>query len=163
MRGYDYRRVVICFESIFTPVTVQFVHNCHSRKSALQHAAQIIHQERKSIDPRELLEKLTEREELGCTVVENTKVALPHCRFDECITPIGALLRFVPEVSFGNAGAVSLAFALVVPPETDETHLQILKTIAVVCSNPSQLSQLLEVRSPTNLRDTFLHYARQLD
>ncbi len=154
---------MICFESIFTPLTVKFVHNCHSRKSALQHAAQIIHQERKSIDPRKLLEKLTEREELGCTVVDDTKVALPHCRFDECVAPIGALLRFVPEVSFGNAGAVALAFALVVPPETDETHLQILKTIAVVCTNPSQLSQLLEIRSPISLRDTFLHYARQID
>ena len=154
---------MICFESIFTPLTVQFVHDCHSRKSALQNAAQIIHQERKSIDPRELLGKLTEREELGCTVIDDTKVALPHCRFDECLTPIGAILRFVPEVSFGNAGAVALAFALVVPPETDETHLQILRTIAVVCTNPNQLSQLLEVRSPLDLRATFLRYARQMD
>jgi len=154
---------VICFESIFTPLTVKFVHNCHSRKSALQHAAQIIHQESKSIDPRKLLEKLTEREELGCTVIDDTKVALPHCRIDECQAPIGALLRFVPEVSFGNAGAVTLAFALVVPAETHEMHLQILKTIAVVCSNPVQLSQLLNVRSPTKLRGTFLHYARQID
>lgn len=129
----------------------------------MQHAAQIIHQERESIDPRELLEKLTEREELGCTVIDDTKVALPHCRFNECLVPIGALLRFVPDVSFGNAGAVALAFAIVVPPETDETHLQILRAIAVVCANPIQRNQLLEVSSPIDLRDTFLRYASQID
>ena len=129
----------------------------------MQHAAQIIHQERKSIDSRKLLEKLTEREEIGCTVIDDSKVAIPHCRLGECPTPVGALIRFKPEVHFGNAGTVALAFALVVPLETDTTHLQILKTIAVVCSDPVQLSRLLEARSPTNLRDTFLRYARKAD
>lgn len=129
----------------------------------MQHAAQIIHQERKCIDSRKLLERLTEREELGCTVIDDTKVAIPHCRLGECPTPIGALLRFKPDVPFGNAGAVALAFALVVPLETDETHLQMLKTIAVVSSNPIQLGQILEAQSPTSLRDTFLHFARQID
>lgn len=155
--------VVIRFETIFTPVTVRFVHNCQSRKSALQHSAQIIHQERKLIDSRKLLEKLTEREELACTVIDDTRVALPHCRLEECSTPIGALLLFKPDVPFGNAGAVALAFTLVVPVETDDDHLQILRTIAMVCSDPSQLSQLLEARSPTSLRDTFLSFARQTD
>lgn len=154
---------MIRFETIFTPVTVRFVHNCQSRKSALQHSAQIIHQEKKSIDSRKLLEKLTEREELGCTVIDDTRVALPHCRLDDCPTPIGALLRFKPDVPFGNAGAVALAFTLVVPVETDDHHLQILRVIAMVCSDPSQLSQLLEARSPTSLRDTFLTFTRQTD
>lgn len=154
---------MIHFETIFTPTTVRFVHSCHSRKSALQHAAQIIHQEKKCIDSRKLLEKFTEREELGCTVIDDSKVAIPHCRFGECPTPIGALLRFKPEVHFGNAGAVALAFALVVPLETNDTHAQILKTIAMVCGHPSQLARLLEARSPTSLRDAFLRYARQQD
>lgn len=152
---------MIRLDTIFTPVTVRFVHNCHSRKSALQHAAQIIHQERKCIDSRKLLEKLTEREELGCTVIDDTKVALPHCRLDDCPTPIGALLRFKPDVPFGNAGAVALAFTLVVPLEADTTHLQILRAIAVVCNNSVQLSRIMEARSPTSLRDTFLSCSQQ--
>ena len=129
----------------------------------MQHAAQIIRQESKSIDSRKLLEKLTEREELGCTVIDDSKVAIPHCRFDDCAVPIGALLRFLPEVQFGNAGTVALAFVLVVPLETDAIHSQILKTIAVVCNEPCQLNRLLEARSPSILRNSFLHYARNVD
>lgn len=154
---------VIQFDTIFTPVTVRFVHECHSRKSALQHAAQIIHQERRNFDSRKLLEKFTEREELGCTVIDDSKVAIPHCRFGACPTPIGAILRFKPEVHFGNAGAVALAFALVVPIERNDMHAQILKTIALVCGSPIQLTRLLEAKSPTSLRDSFLRFVRQQD
>ena len=154
---------MIQFETIFTPVTVRFVNECHSRKSALQHAAQIIHQERKFFDSRKLLEKFTEREELGCTVIDDSRVAIPHCRLGECPTPIGAILRFIPEVHFGNAGAVALAFALVVPLERNDVHAQILKTIALVCSSPCQLTRLLEAKSPTSLRDAFLRFVRKQD
>lgn len=113
------------------------------------------------IDSRELLAKFAEREELGCTVIDDSKVAMPHCRFTECLAPIGALLRFKPDVPFGNSGTVALAFALVVPLETNDTHLEILKTIALVCSETQQLNELLDASSPRTLRDTFLCYARQ--
>jgi len=154
---------VIEFDTIFSPATVCFVHDCQSRKAALQIAAELVGDWKKSIDPKILLEKLLARESLGSTVLEDTRVSIPHCRFNGCSAPIGAILRFIPHVMFGTDGAVNMSFVLVVPTEENNTHLEILNGLAKLCISNSRLNYLMDAATPQDLYDRFIQTARKVN
>ncbi len=151
---------MVNLERIFAQSCVQFVQDCQSRKSALQTAAMLVGDSQTEIDPKKLLEKLAEREELGSTVIDETHIAIPHCRIEGCKEPAGAILRFKPDVQFGNAGYVTLAFVLIVPEEDDNTHLKILQSIARLCIEEKTRERLLEASNSSDLRDLVLHYSQ---
>ena len=154
--------MVIKFESVFSPATVRFVRGCQSRKSALQIAAEVVGEWKKSIDPKILFEKLFDREELGSTVLEDSQVSIPHCRLNGCSAPVGAILRFDPTVVFGNDGAVSLSFVVVVPIEEHVTHLEILSGLANICVSNTRLHYLMAATSPQELYNRFIQSAREI-
>lgn len=153
---------MIKFDAIFSPATVSFVHDCQSRKAALQIAAKLVGDRKKSVDPKILLEKLLVREGLGSTVLEDTHVSIPHCRFNGCSAPIGAILRFIPHVMFGTDGAVNMCFVLVVPAVENETHLKILSSLAKLCLSNTRLNYLMDATTPKNLYDRFIQTARKV-
>lgn len=152
---------MIDFESILKPCNVEFVRECKSRKSALESASNILSRSNGQLDARNLLEKLTEREELGSTALDDSGVAIPHCRNEQCSFPTAALLRVEPDVQFGPGEYVKLIIALVVPKEETSLHLDILKTVAMVCSREENVNQLLSVASSTELHALFMKFMRK--
>lgn len=153
---------MIDFEQILKPETVEIIERCESRKSILERASCLLSQHQAELDWRVLLEKFIEREELGSTALDDSEIAIPHCRHDQCTTPSAALLRVDTGVPFGLEEQVRLVVALVVPAEASKDHLDILRTIALVCSSSSNLSQLLTVQSSSELYATFLRFAREV-
>lgn len=147
---------MISFESIFIPANVKYIQGCQSRKSALQHAAELLGEWKRTIDPHLLLEELTSRESQGSTVLEDSLVAIPHCRLAGCIRPIGALFRFEPAVVFANDGPVKFMIVLVVPLEEEESHLEILQRIAQVCLSRKMLNNIFAATTPIQLYDRFI-------
>ena len=120
---------MIDFEKILKPETVEIVERCESRKSILERASTLLSRNQAELDRRGLLEKFIEREELGSTTLDDSEIAIPHCRHDRCKAPSAALLRVDTGVPFGREEQVRLIVALVVPAEASKDHLDILRTI----------------------------------
>ena len=59
-------------------------------------------------------------------------VARPHCRLHNCCDTVGVLIQLTEAIDFDaiDNQPVDLLFALVVPEEAADTHLQALQAIA---------------------------------
>ena len=59
-------------------------------------------------------------------------VAIPHCRAGSCITPMGVLASLENEIDFDSSDGhpVNLLFALIVPYQVHQEHLDILSEVA---------------------------------
>lgn len=103
-----------------------------SKKRVLERAARLLTvagDEEPSTD--QLFERLLERERLGSTGLAGG-VALPHARIPGLKESRGAFLRLAEGVEFDalDGAPVDLVFALLVPDEANEEHLQLLAHLA---------------------------------
>jgi mannitol/fructose-specific phosphotransferase system IIA component (Ntr-type) len=97
-----------------------------------------------SLEPREVVNSLVEREELGSTSVGDS-FAIPHCKTQGLRQIAIALARFVDGIDFGGAGHEPVHFVFVVlsPPDQPAAHLQVLSQIARVLKRRELRSELL--------------------
>jgi PTS system nitrogen regulatory IIA component len=104
----------------------------HSRKSALQFAADTITEKHGEIDARTLLDALLDRERLGSTGI-GEGIAIPHCRIP-CSRIIAGLFVLTEPVDFDaiDGEPVDVLFTLLVPPEEASAHLDILAGVSRV-------------------------------
>lgn len=123
-------------ERILSPDCTRANLSVGSKKRALEFASELLAAAHPELDAGELLEALIARERLGSTAV-GEGVALPHCRFHACSTPLAALLRLAEPIDFeaSDRRPVDLVFVLVVPEEADDLHLQILATAATALND----------------------------
>ena len=152
---------MIDFPSILTEDRVELVSDCKSRKSALSKAAHHLATADSPADASQILQALVQREQLGSTALDDSGVALPHCRVEGCCAPRAALLLLDDFVKFGPEWDVRLIVALVVPTEQANEHLEILQTIAKVFSNAEHAARLLACESANRLHQHFLTFARE--
>ena len=82
-------------------------------------------------DRHAIFEGLCAREKLGSTGLGHG-VGLPHARLGGLSSPMGALLRLSDTIDYDSPdrAGVDLVFALLVPEESTEDHLQLLAQIA---------------------------------
>ena len=102
-----------------------------SKKRALEHVAEFIHQDMPSLEAGVLCKSRINREKLGSTGI-GRGIAIPHCRMKLCHHITGALVRLSEPVDFDamDDQAVDLMFVLLVPEEAREEHLQVLGRLA---------------------------------
>lgn len=83
------------------------------------------------LDVSTVFESLLHRERLGSTGIGHG-VAIPHGRLPGATTAIGALITLSEGIDYDapDQQPVDLLFALIVPEESTEEHLQILATLA---------------------------------
>lgn len=88
------------------------------------------------IDPFAIFQLLTEREKLGSTGMGHG-VALPHARCALTDQAIGAMLKLDEGIDFDSPDnqPTDLVFALMVPEQHTEEHLQILAHLAALFSD----------------------------
>lgn len=142
-------------ERILSPECTRAGLAAASKKRALELASELLAAAHPELDPGQLLDALIARERLGSTAV-GEGVALPHCRFKDCKTPMAALLRLAEPVDFeaSDRRPVDLVFVLVVPEEANDLHLQILGSAATALNDPGCRAALREADS-----DAALHAA----
>jgi PTS system nitrogen regulatory IIA component len=116
-----------------------------SKKSLLDQLAAEFHSDRPDLDEREVFQTLLRREQLGSTAVGHG-VALPHGRMSGLDRPIGAFSRLQEPADFDaiDDEPVSLVFALLVPDEQNEQHLQVLSRLARMLDDADFREKLLE-------------------
>lgn len=116
-----------------------------SKKSLLDQLASEFQADRPDLDEREVFQTLLRREQLGSTAVGHG-VALPHGRMAGLDHPLGAFTRLVEPADFDaiDDQPVTLVFALLVPDEENEQHLQVLARLARMFDDGEFRGQLLE-------------------
>ena len=100
-----------------------------------------------------IFEKLLERERLGSTALGHG-IAIPHARINGLTQPTAAFFRLQDSIDFNSADGdpVDLVFALLVPEEATEEHLQLLAALAGKFSDEKIRERLRHVRSEAAIR-----------
>ncbi len=114
-----------------------------SKKRVLEFLANFLATQNADIDQDALYEQLLARERLGSTGIGDG-VAIPHCRLPGFHQTTGMLLTLDTPIDFDaiDGQPVDLVFALVVPEEHNDEHLQTLSNIARLLQNPEQRDRL---------------------
>ena len=104
--------------------------------------------------PKTCLQSLVSRERLGTTGLGDG-VAIPHCRNKSCTEPTGLFIRLAEPVDFEaiDQKPVDLVFALIVPEEDTQEHLDILKALASRFQSNVLLNKMREAHNPAELYD----------
>ncbi|CAA0300690.1 sugar-specific enzyme IIA component of PTS [Alteromonas infernus] len=104
---------------------------CNSKKRILEIIADIAAKNNESIDQATVLNSLMSRERMGSTGIGNG-IALPHGRLPGLEKVIAIVVTSTPAINFDalDEKPVDIFFALLVPEEQTEGHLQTLATVA---------------------------------
>ena len=104
---------------------------CNSKKRILEIIADIAAKQNENIDQATVLNSLMTRERMGSTGIGNG-IALPHGRLAGLEKVIAIVVTSTPAIDFDalDEKPVDIFFALLVPEEQTEGHLQTLATVA---------------------------------
>ncbi len=102
-----------------------------SKKRLLETSAELIAEKVSSVDANQIYNALIAREQLGSTGLGNG-IAIPHCRVPKCENTIGCLVKLDQGIDFDaiDGKPVDLLFYLLVPENTIEGHLEVLRNLA---------------------------------
>lgn len=125
-----------------------------SRKGLLEFASDLLAAEY-GLPERKLFDELMNRERLGSTGLGDG-VAIPHCRID-CEQIHAACLTLKQPVDYdaSDGQPVDLIFILLVPPDENSAHLEILADLARLYSNADNRAKVRGARSDEELFETF--------
>lgn len=116
---------------ILSPDCIRLDADATSKKRVLESASELLADTDQSLSPRQVFDCLIAREKLGSTGLGHG-VAIPHGRLSGLDKTIGVFLRVPNGVDFDapDNEPVDLVFALLVPEESTDEHLQVLANIA---------------------------------
>ena len=123
-----------------------------SRKRLFESIAGAVSEDQLSLPTSDILAQLSAREDLGSTGL-GQGIAIPHCRIENCTHPIGTLITLADPVDFDAPDGlpVDLVFALLVPNEAHQQHLDILAGIAGLFQQQDFCQQLRDASDPESL------------
>ena len=104
---------------------------CTSKKRALETLADLITSSVPSLNADDLFQQLITRERLGSTGI-GEGIAIPHCRFPTGGVSVCAVMTLCNPIDFDAVDnqPVDLIFAMLVPEDADNDHLQNLAALA---------------------------------
>ena len=107
-----------------------------SKKKALEQISDMLAGNSISVASQDIVDSLTARERLGSTGI-GCGVAIPHGRIKNTDHAIAAFVQLHQGIDFDAADnqAVDLLFALLVPEESTNEHLQLLSQLAEMFSD----------------------------
>ncbi len=137
---------------ILSPESIILDSGCHSKKAALDTLAETIAQSDNTISQTEVFDCLCARERLGSTGLGNG-IAIPHGRLNNSNKTIAAFLQLEDGVDYDavDKAPVDLLFALLVPEDSTEEHLQTLATLAEMFSDVDTIRKLRQSQSATEV------------
>ena len=133
---------------ILSPDRIQFDNSATSKKAALETLSNLIANDSPELTQFEVFDSLINRERLGSTGLGHG-VAIPHGRINHENKTLGAFIRVQTPVDYDaiDKQPVDILFALLVPQESTEEHLQILSQLAEKFSNEEFLEKLRSEQS----------------
>ncbi len=112
--------------------------NVHSKKRAIEELSNLITQDQTQLDSGDIFDSLLSRERLGSTGV-GYGIAIPHGRIKNCKKITGAFIQLIQGIDFDaiDNQPVDMLFALIVPEESTDEHLQVLALLASMFNDES--------------------------
>lgn len=131
-----------------------------SKKRVLEEIADIAHHHNPRIQKLSLFKKLVAREQLGSTGLGDN-VAIPHCRLDDIHSIIGCFVTLDKGVDFEapDDQPVDIIFALIVPEQEQNAHLDALAILSNIFSKPQARAELRQAKTDAGLYETLLRHA----
>ena len=125
-----------------------------SRKGLIEYASDML-VEAHGMPARKLFDELMNREKLGSTGL-GEGVAIPHCRI-ACERIHAACLTLSTPVDYDamDGEPVDLIFILLVPPEENSAHLELLADLARLYGNADNRANLRRTSTDQELYETF--------
>ncbi|MCY3859749.1 MAG: PTS sugar transporter subunit IIA [Gammaproteobacteria bacterium] len=147
---------MVDYEAFITRDRVTVVDGLPSRKTALHQLAEFLASGTEQLSYRDIFFKLQERERQGSTVLDELPVAIPHCRIENCLSPIGSLLKIRQgnTVDFGGQD-VTLLVGMCFPQDAAEDALAVLRTVVRLIEDSGCLRSILATESPDELFELF--------
>lgn len=101
-----------------------------------------------SLDAREVVDALVERERLGSTGVGDG-ISIPHARFDKLNKVMGVFLRLAQPIDMDavDEKPIKLMFVVLAPKHADTDHLKVLSRVARILRAPGNKNSLTESQS----------------
>ena len=120
-----------------------------SKKRALEAMANLLTTDQKKKSAQAIFETLLNRERLGSTAL-GYGIAIPHGRMEQIKEPIIAILTLAKGIDFDapDGQNVDILFALLVPTECNETHLEVLAALAEKLSDEALREHLRKASTP---------------
>lgn len=133
-----------------------------SKKRLLEVLSNLLASDDTGLNPETVFEHLLERERLGSTGLGHG-IALPHARMKEITEARGAVVLLQENVEFDaiDEQPVDLAFALLVPESANETHLQLLSSLATMFSDADFRDTLRNCASAKEMVELFLDWEQR--
>jgi len=133
---------------ILSPERVVTRTGLNSKKTALESLAGLISSSDPVLTQSEVFESLIAREKLGSTGLGHG-IALPHGRRKGGNQTIGAFMQLQNGVPYDaiDQKPVDLFFALLVPEESTEEHLQILSRLSKIFSDAEVVTTIRDCES----------------
>lgn len=127
-----------------------------SKKKVLQTIAERLSKTLSDVSDFQIFDQLIARERLGSTGI-GSGVAVPHCRLDGIAEPIAALVKLPQGIDFEaiDKAPVDLIFALVVPTEATDEHLQLLASVVERVHDEKMLERIRKCHDAASLFDFF--------
>ena len=124
-----------------------------SKKRILERAARLLARDAEEPTTEQIFERLLERERLGSTGLAGG-VALPHARMPGIDDTRGAFMRLAEPVEFDalDGHPVDLIFALLVPEDATDEHLQLLAKLATTFNDEEMRERLREADAEQALK-----------
>ena len=128
---------------IIKPESVLCDVNTGSKKAVLEILAELIVNADPGLTQAEVFGSLLAREKLGSTGL-GKGIALPHGRLKQSAKTLGAFVRLQSAVAYDSIDGVpvDLLFALVVPEQSTQEHLDILAKLAELFSDDGNLEKI---------------------
>jgi PTS system nitrogen regulatory IIA component len=126
--------------------------DCQSKKDALDKLAKTIADSDSATSQTEVYDCLLARERLGSTGLGNG-IAIPHGRLKQGKKTLAAFIQLEEPIDYdaSDKKPVELLFALIVPEESTEEHLQILAKLAEMFSQKETVDKLKSAGNPEEL------------
>jgi PTS system nitrogen regulatory IIA component len=123
-----------------------------SKKRVLEQLGQRLAESVPELTQDLVFDALLERERLGSTGL-GKGIALPHARMTLVDRAMGAFIKLNEGIDFDaiDGEPVDLAFAMLVPEEATDEHLQLLSTLAHMFSDSAFCTQLRQAESDQEL------------
>lgn len=132
---------------LIAPDRVKCLSGIKSKKRALESLGHLLSSGAAGVDPTDIFHHLVERERLGSTGLGHG-VALPHARWanheQNKNISLGSFIKLNKGVDFDSPDSqpADLLFALLVPEQCTDEHLQILASLAGMFSDPTFCEKL---------------------
>jgi PTS system nitrogen regulatory IIA component len=147
---------------IITPERVACHVQANSKKRVLETIAELIANEpTATLTARDIFDSLIARERLGTTAIDHG-VAIPHGRLKGTSETVGAFIQLDQGIDCDalDRQAVNLLFALLVPEESTEEHLQLLARLAAMFSDEQLREQLRAAPDSQTIYDLLIEWDR---